>query len=869
MALSGSFSTTGYSGGGSPDCLVFAWTATQDITTNQSTVSWTVKVGGGNSGWRNTLFSRKVTVGGSTQGYGYPYDGNYPQESIYNGTLVFQGQTVISHNADGTGSFTASVWGNIEYSYPALGYYNTSGSQTFTLDSIARAASITSAPSFSDQDNPVLKYSNPAGAAATLQAAISLDGSTANVAYRTVTGSQYTFSLTTAERNVLRNATTGATRTVYYLLKTSIGSNTFTNSQSATFTVANVADNRPTVSNSASPDNTLIPSTCRSNFSGIYVQNFSKAAVTVTASAKYSASITGYNTSLNGKNYSGASFTSDVITGSGTLALTSTVTDSRGYTNSSSTNLTVYAYTNPTITGASIYRCDSGGTASDSGTSIKINATRGYASVNNINKAILRYRYKASTTSTWGSWNTLIDRTSTSTNAYSDVISGTFAATTAYNFQISVLDDLGKEATQVFDIPTEIVTLHMKEGGKALGFGTYAGADNSIAFAWKPKFSSGSISEFSSTPPYLLGIESFASGGEMKWKAASGIAAGKLATARNIALGSDLQGNQNFDGSSNITINARITKCFCDSQNVSNYPWHRIATVTMGTSSWQDGDCILDIRHRYSSGPCGRIKLSCRTNNATSSQAANVVAQWIYRKGISENAVVIALWGNSGQNVYADVYYNVSTYARCIISKPYSEGPHEFQLINSSEVSDTTTSDKKSSYECYKTVAIAATELRGQAYTSTYTSVDSVTVGYATHLGSATVGAANQPIYLNAGTPTAATTVNTTTSGIVTRSGGLGITSQSGAYWGRVAQLTLTLNGDGAWHDKGSNIFTGTVASGWRPKTDIMGVGYYSDMVYTGWITSGGAITIRLTGYSSGVTFSSGSPVVISWTYLW
>lgn len=208
----------------------------------------------------------------------------------------------------------------------------------------------------------------------------------------------------------------------------------------------------------------------------------------------------------------------------------------------------------------------------------------------------------------------------------------------------------------------------------------------------------------------------------------------KLSTPRNIAFGADLQGNQNFDGSSNITINARTTRCLCDSGNVSNYPWHRIATVTLGTSSWQDGDCILEIRHRYSSGPCGRIKLSCRTNNATSSQAANVTAQWLYRSGISENAVVIALWGHSGQNVYADVYYSVATYARCIISKPYSEGPNEFQLINSSEVNDTTTSNKKGSYECYKTVAIAATELRGQAYTSTYTAVDAATVNNANNI---------------------------------------------------------------------------------------------------------------------------------------
>ena len=535
MALSGSFSTTGYSGGGSPDNLTFAWTATQDIATNQSTVSWTVKVGGGNSGWRNTLFSRKVTVGSDTKGYGYPYDGNYPQESVYNGTLVFQGQTVISHNADGTGSFTASVWGNIEYSYPALGYYNTTGSKTFTLDTIARAASITSAPNFSDQDNPVLQYSNPAGTASTVQAAISLDGSAASVAYRTVsnTGTSYTFNLTTAERNTLRNATTSASRTVYFLLKTTIGSNTFTKSLARTFTVANVPDNRPTVSNSATPNNAAIPSTYRSRFDGTFVQNFSKAVVTVTASAKYSATISGYSTSLSNKSYAGASFTSDTITGSGTLPLVSTATDSRGYSNSATTNLTVYAYTTPTLTSVSLFRCNSSGTAQDSGTNIKIIATRGYASVNNINRAILRYRFKESTSSTWGSWITLIDRTSTSTNTYNAVISGTFDVTKAYSFQLSVLDDLGNEVVQNIDVPTEVVTLHLKEGGNGLGLGTYASNDNAITFGFKSRYTSTGLSSFSGAPPFLVGIESFANGGELKWQTAANVSVGSATSATN------------------------------------------------------------------------------------------------------------------------------------------------------------------------------------------------------------------------------------------------------------------------------------------------------------------------------------------------
>lgn len=102
---------------------------------------------------------------------------------------------------------------------------------------------------------------------------------------------------------------------------------------------------------------------------------------------------------------------------------------------------------------------------------------------------------------------------------------------------------------------------------------------------------------------------------------------------------------------------------------------------------------------------------------------------------------------------------------------------------------------------------------------------------------------------------------------IINRSGGLGINTQEGYVWGRVVNLSLVMNGDGAWHNKGDNIFTGTL-SNYRPITNVMGSGYYSDMVYTGWITPSGSITIRLTGYSSGFTPTSGSPLYISWTYL-
>ena len=131
MALSGSFNTnTGPYG-----CYFkFDWTATQDIPGNKSTVSWTVTL----QGSQIDVFSRKVSVNGAIKGYGYPYDNNYPQENHTIGWVAFSGTTVVPHSTDGSGSFNVSMWANLFYSYPYLGYYNCTGSISFTLDTIPR-----------------------------------------------------------------------------------------------------------------------------------------------------------------------------------------------------------------------------------------------------------------------------------------------------------------------------------------------------------------------------------------------------------------------------------------------------------------------------------------------------------------------------------------------------------------------------------------------------------------------------------------------------------------------------------------------------------------------------------------------------------
>lgn len=103
-------------------------------------------------------------------------------------------------------------------------------------------------------------------------------------------------------------------------------------------------------------------------------------------------------------------------------------------------------------------------------------------------------------------------------------------------------------------------------------------------------------------------------------------------------------------------------------------------------------------------------------------------------------------------------------------------------------------------------------------------------------------------------------------SGAVTRSSGKTIASEDIAIWGRIVHLDLILNGDSTYYNVGDNIFVGTLASEYRPKTNIMNSGYWGSAVYVGWIKPNGEIIIRLSGYSAGYTMNSNS--VMTWVYI-
>lgn len=239
MALSGSF--TGTSGNQYVQPKI-TWSATQDVGGNYSDVTATLTYSRINSGYKTYgTWSGGITINGTRTG-----GSKYIEITQNSNTVVITATVRVYHNADGSKSIVISADGGIS----GTSFNSTNCSATITLTPIPREASIIFAPDFNDEENPTITYYNPAGAAVNdVRVCISLTGAADDVTYRSVTeqtplstiNGTYTFHLSEAERNVLREATlSGKTyRTVYFFIATIINGTWYRKSIPKTFTVIN------------------------------------------------------------------------------------------------------------------------------------------------------------------------------------------------------------------------------------------------------------------------------------------------------------------------------------------------------------------------------------------------------------------------------------------------------------------------------------------------------------------------------------------------------------------------------------------------------------------------------------------------------
>jgi hypothetical protein len=471
MALSGSV-TTGEMEGRS---MSLQWTATQDITSNKSTVSWKVVATGS---YASGVAVREIKA--QINGTNVYYTSNLGQR-LSAGTVVASGSTTISHNSDGTGSFTAYIGAAIYYQYTI----NTEKSASFTLDTIARASSI-SITDFLVGDVATIKISAATtGFKHTITwGAGSLSGTVASnqTGKTSYTISWDTSGLVDSWAQLIGTATVVSG---YVACKTYSGS-TLIGTKTVGFKATLKADIVPILGDITlgvdNSDYESIISGWKAEYSGnplaivgitkptlsataegtkgstikrFEIKEGSSSAVTVSASGtpatlNYTASnpidLNNF-TEISGKNF-------------GKVRYSVTAVDSRLRNAIAGTTLYCYPYSEPKISSCTIER-----TSADA-TKVSVNVTWTYSSVNNNNSSSCKLEWREHNASTWNTYSG-----STISSGTATTLTTAFSDSKSYEFRVTVTDTLGKTATSTTTIATKEVFLDFGTNGTRLGLG--------------------------------------------------------------------------------------------------------------------------------------------------------------------------------------------------------------------------------------------------------------------------------------------------------------------------------------------------------------------------------------------------------------
>ena len=231
------------------------------------------------------------------------------------------------------------------------------------------------------------------------------------------------------------------------------------------------------------------------------VQGKSKAKFTITASGTYGSTIKTYKTVIEGKTYAGATPTTSVLTSSGNISASITVTDSRGRNATYTKTFYLIPYTSPKITTFDATRTDATGVPYYEGTNAKINVGFTISSANEKNTSSYSIEYKPSTGTTW----TKLQSGSGYSYTNSIVTGALFDSNSTYDIKLTVTDYFGS-VTRTIELPTAFTLLDFNANGKALAFGKVSELTEGVEFALPTVFNN---AETPSSPKYLQGGENF------------------------------------------------------------------------------------------------------------------------------------------------------------------------------------------------------------------------------------------------------------------------------------------------------------------------------------------------------------------------
>ena len=481
MATSGFFRTTSYEG----RSLTFSWNRTSsNIANNTSTIAWSV-TGSGDSGYV-TCGDIDVMINGTTVYNSAPSD----RVDVWLGGVVASGTTTISHNADGSKSFSASVNAAI-YNYAQ----NCSGSGTWALDTIPRASNIdkvanTSGKTIStlNTGNDVRVYFTPKSTAFKYRVTVSMNGNSVqnNASGVSVSSTSQQYYQVNIPHTWLSNKESG---TLACKLETLNGTSVIgTDNWSISMVVpASVVPTIGAVSSAPVNSNATI------NGWNIYVANYSKARITCSASGNSGSTISRFQISGDTTvTVNGTSLSYDInLKSSGTKTFTVKAIDSRGRsTGNKSITINVTSYSTPTIQSFNVVRCDSNGNINAEGTSAKLSFVGYYSAIGN-NTATVNFAYKLASASTFSSLTNSATGSGGSVNG--NIISSTFAIANDYDLKIILKDSLGNAVERTVRLASVTRTLNVAKYGNGVAVGKMStvsknGAAGKFECGWDASF---------------------------------------------------------------------------------------------------------------------------------------------------------------------------------------------------------------------------------------------------------------------------------------------------------------------------------------------------------------------------------------------
>lgn len=459
MASSGSFSGSIHSG---HYVLRVDWTQTKNISANTSTV--TAKAYLVND-WSLSIYGRSdnsITINGTAQIY---------ESSAVNGTGTHLLGTVtqtVNHNSDGTKSLTMSAVFYIRATLSGTYYESITASANITLDSIARASSV-STPNATMGSATAIAISR-ASSSFTHTLTYTFGTAAGTIATKTTSTSvSWTPPLSLASQ--IPKAVTGTCTVTCttYNGSTKIGSKT------CTLTLTVPASIKPTITSlTAARVDGAVPGTW-----GIYVQTKSKATLTINGAAgSYGSTISSYSITGGGYTSTASSFTTGFLNTSGTVTFTATVTDSRGRVSAAATvSISVVAYSPPSFASYLSQRCLSNGTVNDDGTYIRGLVSYSYASCSSKNTITRATYYKKASDTAWTNANAAFSSGTAFTFG-----GGNISTETSYDIKYTLTDAFTTIAIQDI-VSTAAVVMDFKRGGKGVAVGKVSEKDNTFEVA--------------------------------------------------------------------------------------------------------------------------------------------------------------------------------------------------------------------------------------------------------------------------------------------------------------------------------------------------------------------------------------------------